>query len=337
MRHILKSIATVAMTLCCMNTTAQDNWPDKLYCRGGLADKSAWAPTKNYPLSHMGDGKYEGTVEVDASNSDSSDFYGNRSDLFFSYDNDDNRILSCPYSNIERFLTPDICEGPLEEYSSPENLYQTNGGTYKVNIDLKAMTVRITPTDIDNIAWMPEVFLVGTNYEEYWGRRGKSLPHVGGGVYKGTVHLLEGVNNPGYAEATIFATYQHRRDNNWNEGRYGCSDDRRVLQPGQTVHCTRYYGDRKWLIEPGWYDVVFDMNKGEMTFYDVSSGIETTADSDVTVTASDGCITVSDNPARVEVMTVNGTVISRNSTHINVTPGLYIVRTGNKTTKIAVK
>lgn len=79
------------------------------------------------------------------------------------------------------------------------------------------------------------------------------------------------------------------------------------------------------------------MNKGEMTFYDVSSGIETTADSDVTVTASDGCITVSDNPARVEVMTVNGTVISRNSTHINVTPGLYIVRTGNKTTKIAVK
>ena len=37
------------------------------------------------------------------------------------------------------------------------------------------------------------------------------------------------------------------------------------------------------------------------------------------------------------VMTVNGTVISRNSTHINVTPGLYIVRTGNKTTKIAVK
>lgn len=33
MRHILKSIATVAMTLCCMNATAQDNWPDKLYCR----------------------------------------------------------------------------------------------------------------------------------------------------------------------------------------------------------------------------------------------------------------------------------------------------------------
>lgn len=53
MRHILKSIATVAMTLCCMNATAQDNWPYKLYCRGGLADKSAWAPTKNYPLSHM--------------------------------------------------------------------------------------------------------------------------------------------------------------------------------------------------------------------------------------------------------------------------------------------
>ena len=261
MRYILKSIIAAAVSLFSIYATAQDNWPDKLYCRGGLADKSAWNPTKNYPLNHVGDGKYEGTVDVDASNEDSGDYYGNRSDLFFSYGNDDNRILSCPYSNIERFLTPAICEGPLQEYSQPENVYQTNGGSYFVNVDLKAMTVKITPLDTGNIAWMPEVFLVGTNYEEYWGRNGKSLPHIGGGIYRGTVHLLEGVNNPGYAEATVFATYTHRRDLNWAEGRYGSSDDLKVLQPGETAHCTRYYGDRKWLIAPGWYDVLFDMNR----------------------------------------------------------------------------
>ena len=167
MRYILKSIIAAAVSLFSIYATAQDNWPDKLYCRGGLADKSAWNPTKNYPLNHVGDGKYEGTVDVDASNEDSGDYYGNRSDLFFSYGNDDNRILSCPYSNIERFLTPAICEGPLQEYSQPENIYQTNGGSYFVNVDLKAMTVKITPLDTEDIAWMAEVFLVGTNYVEY--------------------------------------------------------------------------------------------------------------------------------------------------------------------------
>ena len=292
---------------------------------------------KNYPLNHVGDGKYEGTVDVDASNEDSGDYYGNRSDLFFSYGNDDNRILSCPYSNIERFLTPAICEGPLQEYSQPENVYQTNGGSYFVNVDLKAMTVKITPLDTGNIAWMPEVFLVGTNYEEYWGRNGKSLPHIGGGIYRGTVHLLEGVNNPGYAEATVFATYTHRRDLNWAEGRYGSSNDLKVLQPGETAHCTRYYGDRKWLIAPGWYDVVFDMNKGEVTFNNVTDGIEQTTADNTGVRSGKGCIIIDGDCSKAEIFTAGGSLISKNSPRTDVSPGLYIVRTGYKTVKIMVK
>ena len=56
MRYILKSIIAAAVSLFSIYATAQDNWPDKLYCRGGLADKSAWNPTKNYPLNHVGDG-----------------------------------------------------------------------------------------------------------------------------------------------------------------------------------------------------------------------------------------------------------------------------------------
>lgn len=337
MRYILKSIIAAAVSLFSIYATAQDNWPDKLYCRGGLADKSAWNPTKNYPLNHVGDGKYEGTVDVDASNEDSGDYYGNRSDLFFSYGNDDNRILSCPYSNIERFLTPAICEGPLQEYSQPENIYQTNGGSYFVNVDLKAMTVKITPLDTEDIAWMPEVFLVGTNYEEYWGRNGKSLPHIGGGIYRGTVHLLEGVNNPGYAEATVFATYTHRRDLNWAEGRYGSSDDLKVLQPGETAHCTRYYGDRKWLIAPGWYDVVFDMNKGEVTFNNVTDGIEQTTADNTGVRSGKGCIIIDGDFSKAEIFTAGGSLISKNSPRTDVSPGLYIVRTGYKTVKIMVK
>ena len=184
---------------------------------------------------------------------------------------------------------------------------------------------------------MPEVFLVGTNYEEYWGLRGKSLPHVGGGVYKGTVHLLEGVNNPGYAEATIFATYQHKRDNNWDEGRYGSREDLKVLQAGETAHCTRYYGDRKWLLAPGWYDVVFDMNKGEVTFNNVSTGINTTTSENVNVHAGNGCIIIDGDPSQVKILTVNGSIISKNSTSVNVSPGIYIVKTGTRTMKIAVK
>lgn len=206
-----------------------------------------------------------------------------------------------------------------------------------MNVDLKAMTVKITPLDTGNIAWMPEVFLVGTNYEEYWGRNGKSLPHIGGGIYRGTVHLLEGVNNPGYAEATVFATYTHRRDLNWAEGRYGSSDDLKVLQPGETAHCTRYYGDRKWLIAPGWYDVLFDMNKGEVTFNNVTDGIEQTTADNTGVRSGKGCIIIDGDFSKAEIFTAGGSLISKNSPRTDVSPGLYIVRTGYKTVKIMVK
>ena len=40
MRYILKSIIAAAVSLFSIYAAAQDNWPDKLYCRGGLADKS---------------------------------------------------------------------------------------------------------------------------------------------------------------------------------------------------------------------------------------------------------------------------------------------------------
>ena len=110
-----------------------------------------------------------------------------------------------------------------------------------------------------------------------------------------------------------------------------------TLQPGETAHCTRYYGDRKWLIAPGWYDVVFDMNKGEVTFNNVTDGIEQATAGDTVVRSGKGCIIIDGDFSKAEIFTAGGSLISKNSPRTDVSPGLYIVRTGYKTVKIMVK
>lgn len=79
------------------------------------------------------------------------------------------------------------------------------------------------------------------------------------------------------------------------------------------------------------------MNKGEVTFNNVTDGIEQTTADNTGVRSGKGCIIIDGDFSKAEIFTAGGSLISKNSPRTDVSPGLYIVRTGYKTVKIMVK
>ena len=70
---------------------------------------------------------------------------------------------------------------------------------------------------------------------------------------------------------------------------------------------------------------------------DSPDGIENVEANQATVTAGNGEITVQGEVSSIEVYTVGGVLVSRDETNVKCAPGMYIVKAGDRVTKVIVK
>ncbi len=237
---------------------------DIIYVRGGLADGSNNGPSYNYPLKKNEEGKYVGLVSFNDVRYGNR--YGNRNDFEMVFQGD--HIVSD--DNYTRFLLNDGKERKVKRVDGTYDVFQCFGGDWIFTVDLEAMTLTAVPAD-DNTANMHRNYIVaagnlaggGGGWNNNWDNTTRwVIPHQGNDVYQGSIAYADGVGTGG---VTLYVTDPDRWG--WYESRVGSDPYEMAIESGQDIICHRYYGDRKWTMDPSHnYLVTYDSRNNIVRF-----------------------------------------------------------------------
>lgn len=233
---------------------------DVIYVVGDLLNAPSWDQNSGlYPLTRQADGTYQGTFTGAQRNIPSG--YGNRDMVFFVYQG---AQLDC-VNEHPRWIAPGRNVVPLRAVPTASQYMAVYGGTWKVTIDADRTQATFEPV---GETLRPDYCYVSGEFEGDSWKTDKKHPlvHVGGGKYYGEFTLTD----KGNADVTLFAGEWPVNNANWTEARIGTSataDTITAERYGQTIEgCDRFYGEPRWILEPGHFSVVFDSEHMTVTF-----------------------------------------------------------------------
>ncbi|MBO7068444.1 MAG: hypothetical protein J6W52_07180 [Bacteroidaceae bacterium] len=233
--------------------------------------------TKLYPMTKNADGKY--TARIKVQNRANQTNSNGRAGIYFTRLSS---TLKCSEAN-RRFITPKNGTFSVVEGG---NDFQCIGGEFDVILDTKNMTVEFKSIDYN---WNDRAFVVGSVIDNA-GEKHRwvndemcPLLHQGDGLYEGDVtffmdslHIADGE----FLTFTIFTVrgatgpfdlnYTAKRSD-WNEGRYGSSQNAIRVQDGEVITDLIRGADRQWWMvwdneaETQSYHITFDMNAGSVS------------------------------------------------------------------------
>lgn len=233
---------------------------DVIYVVGDLKDATLWNQNSGlYPLTRQPDGSYQGTFtgldrHVDAG-------YGNRDMVFFTYQG---LALDCANEH-PRWVSTGRNVIDLRTVAAASQYMAVYGGTWKVTINAERTQATFEP---EGDVLLPDYcYLVGALKGDNW-KTGKNHPlvHMGGGRYYGEFEIEAG----GDDGVTLFAGGWSMNGGNLTEARIGTSATPDTIQAdtyGQTIEgCDRFYGEPRWVLEPGRFGILYDATAMTVTF-----------------------------------------------------------------------
>lgn len=282
---------------------------------------AAWSWTAGkFTLDKQADGSYAKTFS-------GSDISGLAQEFAFTIDGSD-------YSN-----RTDLAVNTDEAYTMQTN---QSGSNYKIltaadysEITLTVVFTNGTPslkvTGTKAETTYPEtVWIVGEMTD--WAKSPYEIEHKGDGIYEGQ---LDTRTKTGYWR--IYEKWDINigdNDKNWKNGTsWGYASNQSgdmtlgTFSKGKTDNAKTTTAKLWWL--------KFDINTGEWSLVEQTSGVESIDNEGVKIVAGKGTITVS-GATNVEVYTAGGALVSREA-ESHVAAGLYIVRTDNKVAKVIVR
>lgn len=241
---------------------------DVIYVVGDLKDASTWNVNSGlYPLTRQADGTYQGTFTGLDRHGDGG--YGNRDMVFFSYQG---KLLDGA-SEHPRWVASGRNEVELREVPAAANYMAVYGGTWKVTINADRTKATFEPVGEE---LLPDYcYIVGNLKGDSWTiSRNHPLVHMGHGKYYGEIEIDEEGNH----DITLFAGGWAMYNSNWTEGRVGTAVEADTIQAdryGQVIAgCDRFYGEPRWILEPGHYQVEFDALAMTVKFTKVEDVVE---------------------------------------------------------------
>ena len=233
---------------------------DVIYVLGDLKDAPSWNENSGlYPLTRQADGTYQGTFTGLDRHADAG--YGNRDMVFFKYQG-----LEVDCANEHpRWITPARNVVGLRAMTAASQYMAVYGGTWKVTVNAERTQATFEPQG--DVLLPDYCYVVGSLKGDNWtANKNHPLVHTGDGKYYGEFEIEAG----GKDDVTLFAGGWSMVNNNLTEARIGTSaspDTLRAEAYGQVIAgCDRFYGEPRWVLEPGRFSILFDAVAMTVTF-----------------------------------------------------------------------
>lgn len=233
---------------------------DVVYVVGDLLNAPTWNVNSGlYPLKRQADGTYQGTFTGVQRNIPGG--YGNRDMVFFMYQG---TPIDCADEH-PRWVAPGCNVKNLRTLPTASQYMAVYGGTWKVTINAERTQATFEPV---GETLRPDYCYVAGEFEDDAWKTNKNHPlvHIGGGKYYGEFTLTD----KGNADVTLFAGEWPMNNANWTEARVGTSatsDTITAERYGQVIEgCDRFYGEPRWVLEPGRFSIVYDSEHMTVTF-----------------------------------------------------------------------